>query len=179
MSFYMNLDLYKGFIDSHFPYLRIINSHAVFMDKMSCKIINSIVSGWTIHDYDEAIEIRSPYEEKGISEPMVLMLKEQIRVISEVMELVAYDKKWKAIELIEGTRMLQFILWVETVRYKLALRGYEPTVKELTWYSEIEEYACRNNIPFNKRVIKEDVPSKKNIADSRIWIEAATELKLH
>ena len=171
------LDIYKGFVNANFPFLRIINHDAVFADETPYELIHSFF-GWTIYDYGDSIEIRSPYEESGISEPMALMLREQIMVVSEMMELVA-NKKWKTIELVDGTRILQFILWVETERYKLVLKHYKPNEKELTWYNEIKEYALQNQIPFNKSVIKEDVPLQKSIADSRVWVEAATELKLH
>jgi hypothetical protein len=69
-------------------------------------------------------------------------------------------------------------LWMETKRYGIVLKGYEPSERELGWYKEIEEYARRNRMPFKKRVIKESVPSQGAIkVDSRIW--AATETKLH
>ena len=156
----LNLNVYKEFVNSHFPFLRIINGDAVFSEDTTFNVID-FNTGWVIRDYGDAIELYASGEyESSVGVPMSPIILDQIRIVSEVMRLVI-DKKWKHIEFISGTSMLQSILWLESKRCGIVLKGYEPSEKELGWYEEIKKYACQNKIPFDECVAKENPPSQR------------------
>lgn len=131
--------------DNVYPFLQVVNGDAVFAEETTVNFIPT-TNGWVIHDYSEAISVAAPHEAKRSNE-----MAAQIVVVSEIANLIA-KKGWVVVELITGTPMMQFLLWLETKRYGLTLNGYTPSEIDTQRYDLIIKRTKASGLPWAKQV---------------------------
>jgi hypothetical protein len=105
--------------DHNYPFIQLINPEVEFDKEFSLHLITTS-NGWIIHDYGGAISTSAPHTKDG---SIACSIPDQIKVAKEIAKLIS----WPAVEIIDGTSTMKFLLWVEM---KLALAGYVPSEKD-------------------------------------------------
>jgi hypothetical protein len=104
--------------DHNYPFIQLINPEAEFGKEFSLHFITTS-NGWIVHDYGGAISTSAPHTKDGNK---ACSVPDQIKVAKEIAKMI----NWPSVELIAGTPMMEFLLWVEL---QLELIGYEPSEK--------------------------------------------------
>lgn len=134
-----------NYLLNHYPYLRIINSNPQFAKAYPVKFIPA-ASGWTIHDYGDAMsaslgellygDYRDPRPEEeggeGGSEGGTPLARKgtvihQAIITADEMVILAMEKEWAGIVIVEGTPMMQWAAWLTATDYDFPLSGYTPS----------------------------------------------------
>lgn len=138
------------FLLDHYPYLRLINTEAMMISQSDAKFIQ-VSSGWTVHDYGDALAaspgellfgggpwLPMPGEEsdeeggegdKGLKPGKGTIVNQAFLTASEMID-IAIEKGWAGAEIIDGHRLMQWAAWVEAKERGFALDGFEPSEKE-------------------------------------------------
>ena len=151
-----------------YPFLQLVNPNAVFSDEIEIDFINTS-NGWIIHNYGEAISCSIPHELEDGTTPKVMTLADQRIVASEIADIVA-KKGWEGSELIEGTRIMKSLFWIESKRYDLDFSGYTPTDEEKN-DDERRLEAMIKNTEENGTKWKKEAPKVSENAIGFSWTE--------
>jgi hypothetical protein len=137
------------YLQLQFPYLQILNIDATFENYNSVQFIRA-KSGWTIQDLDDGLctsagsflfggsdspslentEKKDPdLIQEYINERKGTIIKQTFDTAQEMVDLV--KTRWKGgIEIISGTTLMKWALWVAAENIKLKVIGFEPTEKD-------------------------------------------------
>jgi len=137
------------YLQLQFPYLQILNIDATFENYNSVNFIRA-KSGWTIQDLDDGLCTSAGSFLFGGSESPILqnlenkdpdliqeyindakgtIIKQSVDTAQEMVDLI--KTRWKGgIEIISGTYLMKWALWVSAEEVKLKVIGFEPTEKD-------------------------------------------------
>lgn len=133
------------YLCSLYPFLQLIHADALFSETTEVKFISEPLSGWIIHDYDEALSTAAPQDsgrKKGVMA--------QVNVVSELVNLIA-TRRWSKVELIAGTVLMSRLLWIESKRWGFELTRYEPTDGDRKCCSFLMEHIESRGEIFSKK----------------------------
>ena len=133
----------KYICNNFYPFLQVINSDAVFSEETKVNFVPAS-TGWTIHDYGEAISTSAPKNSDGNSRILA-----QYQTMADVATLIA-AKRWAAVELISGTQKMQSFLWIELKRYDLELKGYEPSDNDKKLSERLKKHVEAKGLTWEK-----------------------------
>ncbi len=134
-----------------YPFLQVINNEATFEDDAGVKLITAQKSGWTVHDYgdamssspgrfmfgDDFVEDDDEGGEGGDSgdgdrerKPGRGTVVKQAFDTAEAMIQFAKERGWRAVRVVDGSRLMQWAAWVKATGLGLDLIGFNPTKEE-------------------------------------------------
>ncbi len=122
--------------ENNYPFLQIANANAKF-DKIITVNLITLNNGWVVHDYGYAISISMPHNFESKKQLLLAQgAKGQIAVASEIAKIIS-TRGWGTVELIDGTKNLSKLLWIELRRFGLEFRGYEPSQEDEHTYNMV------------------------------------------
>lgn len=135
---------------NRYPFLQIISTEPAFDTEMEPKFVQAN-SGWTIHDYGDAMSA-SPGEllYSDYSQQLKTLEKKededegeggkggrgvigkgtiinQAFMTAQQMIAIAIEKGWPGVELVDGTELMKWAAWMAAEDNNLTLTGFEPS----------------------------------------------------
>lgn len=119
-----------------YPYLQMISIDAKFEDAVIPKFTKS-PSGWVIHDYGQAMSSSPGKYLYGPGNPELeeedgrggtgsgTLVRQTVETARAMVEL-AIDKGWPGIEIVSGTQLMQWAIYMESEERNYPLAGYSP-----------------------------------------------------
>lgn len=122
-----------------YPYIQIMNSEPEWGEDINTEFIKSRGSNWIIHDYGEALSTSPGKYLFGESEEDDADDKanRQGTIINQTYETavflvhLAIDKGWPAIDIISGTELFKWALWMAGQDNNYTVLGYDPSQEDL------------------------------------------------
>lgn len=120
---------------NRYPFLQIISTDPKFPEEgIQTKLIDA-KSGWTIHDYGDAMSAspgellfrRYEEEEEGGETGGTGTIIKQAYITAQEMVKIAASKGWPGIDIVDGTPIMKWATWMAALDRELLLNGYEPT----------------------------------------------------
>ncbi len=129
----------------HCPFLQIVGPE-IALDTQTVKLISS-QSGWDIHDYGDALssspgrfifgggdfrinEDEGDEDGGGIVNPGKGTVVNQAWVTASDMLLMAYERGWSFVTLVDGHAVMKRAAWVRAVELGITIQGFEPSQKD-------------------------------------------------
>lgn len=133
-----------AYLRDRYPYLQMISSKAIVEESMVPKFRKS-PSGWTIHDYGQAMSTSPGKHLFGPGNPELKKedkgegggeggegtgtLRKQSFDTAAAMVKIAIEKGWPGIELVSGTPFMQWAAWMAAQDKNYPLVGYQPSAE--------------------------------------------------
>lgn len=125
---------------NQYPFLQIISTEPNFPEEITPQLITAN-SGWTIHDYGDAMSTspgewlfgyfeKNEEEEGGKSGGTIAgkgTIVNQAYLTAQQMVAIAMEKGWPGIEIVAGNPLMCWAAWMLAQDYNFPLQGYEPT----------------------------------------------------
>lgn len=133
-----------------YPFLQIMNTKAQFSGKVEPVFVAVEKNKWVIFDYGDAMSVASPHDyehkiakekiedkkddgESGGGSGAGTIVQQQHDSVFAMIEL-AKQKGWAAIEVIDGTNLMQFYAWIAAQESEIELFGFIPKEEERRRY---------------------------------------------
>lgn len=148
-----DIDYFCNFV---YPYLHIMNSQATFETEFELKF-NILKNKWVIYDYGEVMSSSLPHSYFGIKNKDKVkkdeiesgeggdsgggfgtIVAQQFDTAFEMMK-EAQTKGWAAVEIINGTKLMQYFAWIAAQELNLAVKGFSPTEQQKKHYNSIKK----------------------------------------
>lgn len=148
-----DIDYFCNFV---YPYLHIMNSEAAFATEFELKF-NVLKNKWVIYDYGEVMSSSLPHTYYGIKgkEKNIQSEKEDgegeggeggfgtivAQQFDTAYEMIkeAQVKGWAAVEIINGTKLMQYFAWIAAKENNIQIVGFSPSDEQIKHYNTIKK----------------------------------------
>lgn len=152
-----------AYLVSRCPYIQILNIDATFENYTSVHFVTA-KSGWIIQDLDDGLcsalggflfggtesfniptEIDNELLTKYVNAGKGTIINQAFDTAHEMVELI--KDRWKGgIEIIAGTELMKWAIWVVAEEYKLKLIGYDATAEDKKKRDRLNRLAAQKAI---------------------------------
>lgn len=147
-----DVDYFCNFV---YPYLHIMNSEATFETEFDLKF-NILKNNWVIYDYGEVMSSSLPHTYYGLKKKgkkaenedeggesgegggFGTIVAQQFDTAYEMIK-EAQTKGWAAVEVINGTKLMQYFAWIASQELSISLKGFTPTEQQEKHYNSIKK----------------------------------------